>query len=80
VSILPSLESKLSAASPTKDRFFDTAPLQSKSGNACSSLCVLLEAVREKVAPTPGNKSALNIAAEKVYEEEQEGNPANSGR
>jgi hypothetical protein len=49
----------------TKDRFFDSAPLQAIEEWQCLllTLCVLLEAIRERVAPTSGNKSALSIAA-----------------
>ena len=49
----------------TKKRYFDSAPLQKIEELQCLllTLCVLLEAIREKVGPTSGNKSALSIAA-----------------
>ncbi|MCJ7543386.1 MAG: hypothetical protein MUP47_02280 [Phycisphaerae bacterium] len=49
----------------TKQRFFEAAPLHSTEELQCLLLtvCVLLEAIREKVIPTGGNKSALSIAA-----------------
>jgi hypothetical protein len=49
----------------TKERYFDSAPLPALEELQCLllTLCVLLEAIREKVEPISGNKSALNIAA-----------------
>lgn len=49
----------------TKDRYFDSAALHGIEELQCLllTLCVLLEAIREKVEPTSGNKSALRISA-----------------
>jgi hypothetical protein len=49
----------------TKETYFEAAPLQPIEELQCQllTLCVLLEAVREKVRPTSGNKKALSIAA-----------------
>ena len=49
----------------TKETYFDKAALQPIEELQCQllTLCVLLEAVREKVKPTSGNKKALSIAA-----------------
>jgi hypothetical protein len=49
----------------TKERYFDTALLEGIEELQCLllTLCVLLEAIREKVGPTAGSKSALSIAA-----------------
>ena len=49
----------------TKETYFDAATLQPIEELQCLllTLCVLLEAVREKVKPTSGNKKALRIAA-----------------
>jgi len=49
----------------TKERYFDGAPLEPIEELQCLllTLCVLLEAVREKVKPTSGNKRALCVAA-----------------
>jgi hypothetical protein len=49
----------------TRDRYFDTSELQPIEELQCLllTLCVLLEAAREKVRPTPGNKRALSISA-----------------
>jgi hypothetical protein len=49
----------------TRDRYFDTTELQPIEELQCLllTLCVLLEATREKVRPTTGNKRALSISA-----------------
>jgi hypothetical protein len=49
----------------TKERYFESAPLKEFEELQCLllTLCVLLEAIREKVVPTSGNKKALKIAA-----------------
>ncbi len=49
----------------TKERYFENAALQSIEEWQCLllTLCVLLEAIRERVGPTPGSREALNIAA-----------------
>jgi hypothetical protein len=49
----------------TRKRYFDTAILEPVEDLQCQllTLCVLLEAIREKVGPTPGNKNAMAIAA-----------------
>ena len=49
----------------TKKRFFDNASLEAIEEWQCLllTLCVLLEAIRENVEPTAGNKNALSIAA-----------------
>ncbi len=49
----------------TKETYFDKVSLQPVEELQCLllTLCVLLEAVREKVRPTSGNKKALSIAA-----------------
>jgi hypothetical protein len=49
----------------TKARYFGSDPLQPIEDCQCLllTLCVLLEAIRENVEPTAGNKNALNIAA-----------------
>jgi DNA-binding MltR family transcriptional regulator len=48
-----------------KERYFNSATLQAIEEWQCLllTLCALLEAIREKVGPTSGNKSALSIAA-----------------
>jgi hypothetical protein len=49
----------------TKDRYFDTTDLQPIEELQCLllTLCVLLEATREKIRPTIGNRRALSISA-----------------
>lgn len=49
----------------TKERYFNSASLKEFEELQCLllTLCVLLEAIREKVVPTSGNKRALTIAA-----------------
>jgi len=49
----------------TKERYFDSTLYPPIEELQCLllTLCVLLEAIREKVSPTVGNKSALSIAA-----------------
>jgi len=49
----------------TRERYFDSATLQGVEELQCLllTLCVLLEAIRQKVRPTSANKSALTIAA-----------------
>ena len=49
----------------TEKRYFDGVQLQPIEEWQCLllTLCVLLEAIREKVMPMSGNKSALKIAA-----------------
>jgi len=49
----------------TKERYFDTAGLQAMEERQCLllTLCILLEAIREKAKPISGNKRALSIAA-----------------
>jgi hypothetical protein len=48
----------------TKERYFDTAPFRPIDELQCIllTLCVLLEAIREKTTRTKGNKSTLGIA------------------
>jgi hypothetical protein len=49
----------------TKERYFDSSPLGAIEELQCLllTICVLLEAIREKIRPTSGNASALSIAA-----------------
>jgi hypothetical protein len=49
----------------TRERYFDSAALHGIEELQCLllTLCVLLEAIREKVGRTSGNKGALSIAA-----------------
>jgi hypothetical protein len=49
----------------TKETYFDKAALPPIEELQCQllTLCVLLEAVREKIKPTSGNRKALKIAA-----------------
>jgi len=49
----------------TKLRYFDSKPLSAIEECQCLllTLCVLLEAVREKMKPTTGNKKTLRIGA-----------------
>ena len=49
----------------TKERYFNNVALQPIEELQCLllTLCVLLEAIREKVRPTSGNKKALSISA-----------------
>lgn len=49
----------------TKERYFDNADFEPIEELQCLllTLCVLLEVIREKVRPTPGNKGSLSIAA-----------------
>jgi hypothetical protein len=49
----------------TRERFFGSTPLRPIEELQCLllTLCVLLEAIREKVSTTSGNKGALSIAA-----------------
>jgi hypothetical protein len=49
----------------TKDRYFDGEDLQPIEELQCLllTLCVLLEAAREKIGPTRGSKRALSISA-----------------
>ena len=48
----------------TKERYFDTVPFRAMEELQCMllTLCVLLEAIREKTVRTKGNRSALDIA------------------
>ena len=48
----------------TKERYFDHDPLNKIEELQCLllTLCVLLEAIREKTSTTPGSKVALSIA------------------
>jgi hypothetical protein len=48
----------------TKERYFDSAPFKPTDELQCMllTLCVLLEAIREKTRTTKGNKGALEIA------------------
>ena len=49
----------------TKLRYFESEPLSAIEECQCLllTLCVLLEAVREKMKPTLGNKKTLRIGA-----------------
>jgi len=49
----------------TKKRYFDDAALRESEELQCLLLtvCVLLEAIREKISATPGHTSAMRIAA-----------------
>jgi hypothetical protein len=49
----------------TKERYFNVEPLEAIEEWQCLllTLCVLLEAILQKVERTSGNESALNIAA-----------------
>jgi len=49
----------------TKERYFNDATLNPIEELQCLllTLCVLLEAIRNKIRPTRGNKSSLSIAA-----------------
>src|ERR1700730_15274 len=49
----------------TKERYFESATLRAIEEWQCLllTLCVLLQAIREKIERTTGNKSALTIAA-----------------
>lgn len=48
----------------TKERYFDNSPLNNTEELQCLllTLCVLLEAIREKITATSGNKIAQSIA------------------
>jgi hypothetical protein len=49
----------------TKQRYFDQADLETIEECQCLllTLCVLLEAIRERTKPTAGNRHAMDIAA-----------------